>query len=252
MTDKISISVIVPCYNSEKHLSRCLDSVLNQTYDNYKVIAYNNESTDSTKDILERYQDKYSSKLEVIDIPNIYKNSYREAFEDSFGKCNTEYLTFIASDDHISDTYLEKVSDIISPRKNTIKCFQSGISIMMDNFKQADQVYKYSNIEDFKKKCMERSPVNTPSVFYHKDLYDQLIPKAHIETKKELRGAEDYDMFCNLADNDIFIYPYPSLLGYFYQLHEGQCTWSVHSERQYFDYDLMIQKYWGDHWNLQK
>lgn len=245
MSSPISITIVVPCYNSEKLLERCLESVINQDYDNYKIVAYNNESTDSTAEILTRYQNKFSKKITVIDIPNIYKNSYREAFEHAFENCDTEYITFIASDDYIDSTYLSSVSKIISPRKEMVKCLQSGISIMMDNFKQADQVYKYRNIDEFKRMCLERSPVNTPSVFYHKDLYQYLKPVAHIEKRKELRGAEDYDMFCNLAENDIFIYPCPTTLGYNYQLHEGQCTWSVHSEKQIYDYDKMIQEFWG-------
>lgn len=252
MSDPISITVVIPCYNSEKLIERCLTSVLEQDYQNYKVVAYDNESTDSTREILNRYQKKYSDKLDVIDIPNLYRNSYREAFEHSFENCDTEYITFIASDDFVDKEYLSNVSNIITPRKNVIKCLQSGITIMLDNFKQADQVYNYKNVNDFKRNCMQRSPVNTPSVFYHRDIYQYLLPKAHIDNKKEPRGAEDYDMFCNLAENDIFIYPCPIVLGYKYQLHEGQCTWSVHSEKQMFDYDNMIQDYWGETWGLKQ
>ena len=211
MSDTISITVVVPCYNSEKHLDRCLSSIVSQDYDNYKVIAYNNESTDSTGDILQKYSDKYDKLLTVIDIPNIYDNSYREAFDHSFENCDTEYITFIASDDYVDKEYLSNVSSIITPRKNMIKCLQSGISIMMDRYKQADQIYTYANIREFKKLCMQRSSVNTPSVFYHKEIYKHLLPKAHLENKKELRGAEDYDMFCNLADNGVFIYPCPAV-----------------------------------------
>lgn len=252
MTNPISITVVIPCYNSERHLKRCLVSVLNQSYENYKVVAYNNESTDSTGEILSKYAEKYKDKLSVIDIENIYQNSYREAFDDSFNNCDTEYITFVASDDYIDKDYLQKVSKIISPRKNQIKCLQSGISIMLDKYKQADQIYKYSTVNQFKKLCMQRSPVNTPSVFYHKDIYEYLEPKAHIDSRKELRGAEDYDMFCNLAENDILIYACPVVLGYNYQLHEGQCTWNVHSEKQFFDYDRMIQSYWGERWNIRE
>ena len=250
MKDLVSISVVIPCYNSERHLERCVKSVLEQDYENYKIIAYDNESTDSTNDILKSYKSKHPNKFDVIEIPNIYQNSYREAFDHSFQKCDTEYITFVASDDYLDEKYLLNVSKIITPRKDQIKCLQSGISIMLDSYKQADQIYKYSTIDEFKKLCMQRSPVNTPSVFYHKDLYTFLQPKAHTENKKEYRGAEDYDMFCNLADNDILIYACPIVLGYNYQLHEGQCTWSVHGEKQFFDYDEMIQKYWGKIWNL--
>jgi glycosyltransferase involved in cell wall biosynthesis len=248
MNNNVQITVVVPCYNSEEHLERCLKSILNQDYHEYEVVAYNNESTDATKEILDKFQEKYPERLKVIDIPNLYENSYREAFDHAFNNTTGEYITFIASDDYISTDYLSTISKIISPRRDTIKCFQSGISIMLDNFKQADQIYEYGNIKEFKNLCMQRSPVNTPAVIYHRDLYKYLKPLAHINNKKELRGAEDYDMFCNLADNNIFIFPYPKVIGYFYQLHNNQCTWKVHNEKQNFDYDIMIQDYWGTKW----
>ena len=249
--NNIEISAIVPCYNSQKHLERCLDSLINQEYNKYKIIAYDNESTDSTPEILMSYKEKYPDKLSIINVPNIYRNSYREAFEHAFENVETDYLTFIASDDYVSREYLKSISEIISPRKERIKCLQTGISIMLDNFEQATQVYKYKNIEEFKRLCMQRSPVNTPSVVYHKEIYKYLKPVAHLDNRTGLNGAEDYDMFCNLADNDVFIYPFPKSVGYYYQLHEEQCTWTVHSEKHIFDYDLMIQEYWGNRWQAQ-
>ena len=56
-TDKIAI--IVPCYNVENYLARCLDSLLSQTYDNLEVIMVEDCSTDNTKDIVLRYENKY-------------------------------------------------------------------------------------------------------------------------------------------------------------------------------------------------
>ena len=72
--NNIEISAIVPCYNSEKHLERCLKSLINQEYDNYKIVAYDNESTDSTPEILMSYKEKYPDKISIIDIPNISSN----------------------------------------------------------------------------------------------------------------------------------------------------------------------------------
>ena len=58
----IKISIIVPCYNVEKYLEDCLNSLLNQTFKDYEIICINDGSTDSTLDILEQYS-KHKSVL---------------------------------------------------------------------------------------------------------------------------------------------------------------------------------------------
>jgi len=52
------VSVIIPVYNGEKTLARCLNSVLNQTHSNYEVIVVDNNSTDKTKEIINKFKEE--------------------------------------------------------------------------------------------------------------------------------------------------------------------------------------------------
>ena len=97
---------------------------------------------------------------------------------------------------------------------------------------------------------MERSPVCTPTVIYHRDVYDHLVMEAHKENDITPAGAADYDMFCCLADNEVLIYPVPKHLGYYYRWHGKQCTWKVHESKKEVDYDHIIQEYWKNKWHL--
>lgn len=65
----MSITIVLPCFNVEKYISRCIDSILNQTLDNdkYFIIAINDGSTDQTLAILNKYQTKYPNMIKVID-----------------------------------------------------------------------------------------------------------------------------------------------------------------------------------------
>lgn len=56
MTKSSKISVIIPVYNTERYLPRCLDSVLSNTYDNLEVICINDGSTDNSINILDNYK----------------------------------------------------------------------------------------------------------------------------------------------------------------------------------------------------
>ena len=55
----IEISVIVPCYNLEKYISDCLDSLVLQTFKSYEVIVIDDGSTDNSVNIIQKYVDKY-------------------------------------------------------------------------------------------------------------------------------------------------------------------------------------------------
>ena len=115
--------------------------------------------------------------------------------------------------------------------------------------------WKGKDIEDFKRQCMERSPVNTPTVIYHKDLYSLMnwTPyggEAHKHNEIKEGGAGDYDIFCGFADNGVFIYPVNVCLGYHYRWHPKQCTWDVHKQKKTIDYDKIIRDYWKNKWTL--
>lgn len=58
-TKKTLISIIVPVYNTEKHIERCLDSIMKQDYPNFEVILVNDGSTDESGIIIQKYKEKY-------------------------------------------------------------------------------------------------------------------------------------------------------------------------------------------------
>ena len=60
------ISVIIPVYNAEEYLDKCLGSVLGQTFEDFEIIAVNDGSTDSSLEILLDYAKRYGEKIKVI------------------------------------------------------------------------------------------------------------------------------------------------------------------------------------------
>ncbi len=98
-------SIIITTYNREKYIKKCLDSILNQTVKNFKIIIVDDGSTDNTKKIVTPY-------LKHKNIKYYYKENTGVADSRNFGvtKVSTEYFLFIDSDDYISPTLMEKVS----------------------------------------------------------------------------------------------------------------------------------------------
>lgn len=99
------ISVIIPVYNSEKYIEKCLESVLNQTYKNYEIIVINDGSKDNSKEILSKYQEKYPEVIKHIEQEN---KGVAKTRNYGIKLAKGEYIAFIDNDDYIDQDYLEK------------------------------------------------------------------------------------------------------------------------------------------------
>jgi len=94
--NNIKVSVIIPIYNVEKYLDRCLSSVTNQTLEEIEIICVNDGSTDSCMDIISRHSDKVNN-IKVISKENTgYGDSVNIGIENAMG----EYVCILESDDY--------------------------------------------------------------------------------------------------------------------------------------------------------
>lgn len=105
MRENILLSVIVPVYNVEIYLEKCIESILNQTYKNTQVILVDDGSTDSSGDICDRYS-AFDSRILVIHQEN--KGLARARYE-GLQKSNGEYIIWIDADDWIEKKYFEEM-----------------------------------------------------------------------------------------------------------------------------------------------
>lgn len=98
----MKVSVIVPAYNSEKTIKRCLDSLLNQSFKDIEIIVINDGSNDQTKEILKSYVN-YDNIL-IFNTENHGQSAARNLGLD---KASGDYICFVDSDDYVSDNGLE-------------------------------------------------------------------------------------------------------------------------------------------------
>ncbi|MBQ6654683.1 MAG: glycosyltransferase [Erysipelotrichaceae bacterium] len=101
----MKVSVIIPVYNSEKHLRQCLDSVLSQSLQDIEVICVDDGSTDSSPEILEEYAER-DARLTVINQENSYAGTARN---NGLKAARGEYVIFWDSDDFFEAQALEKM-----------------------------------------------------------------------------------------------------------------------------------------------
>ena len=101
----ILVSIIVPVYNTEKYLKKCLDSLVNQTYKDFEIIVVNDGSTDKSSNIISKYQKKYKNII-LIDKEN---EGLSMARNRGVQKSSGKYIIFVDSDDYVSNKLLEEV-----------------------------------------------------------------------------------------------------------------------------------------------
>lgn len=108
MSTEILVSIIVPVYNMEKYLSECLDSLFNQSLEQYEIIIVNDGSTDGSLDIIKTYQKKYSF-IHTINQKNQGLSAARNA---GLSLASGEYIYFMDSDDYLEKDALGILYDI--------------------------------------------------------------------------------------------------------------------------------------------
>ena len=101
------VSVIVPVYNVEKYLEKCLDSLVNQTLDDLEIIVVNDGSTDNSKNIIKEFQEQHKDKnLIYLEKEN---GGLSDARNYGMKKATGEYIAFLDSDDYVDYSIYEKM-----------------------------------------------------------------------------------------------------------------------------------------------
>ena len=106
----MTFSIIIPAYNAEAFLPRCLDSIFSQEYDDYEVIVINDGSTDSTATLLKQYASKHPNLHILSQINQGMATARNRGLEEAQG----DYVMFIDSDDQIAEDALKTLAGQIS------------------------------------------------------------------------------------------------------------------------------------------
>ncbi|QAT48340.1 glycosyltransferase [Caproiciproducens sp. NJN-50] len=112
------ISVVIPVYNVEKYVGKCLISLEEQTFRDFEIIAVNDGSTDASPEILRHFESKYDN-ITVVDQKNAGMSLARNA---GMEKARGEYLTFVDSDDYVAPTFLEELYEACVDHDADIAC----------------------------------------------------------------------------------------------------------------------------------
>lgn len=177
------ISIIIPVYNVEKYLSRCLDSILSQTFTNFEVVLVDDGSTDSSGDICDEYE-RCDNRIKVHHKKNGGVSSARNmGLDNAVG----EWITFVDADDWVD-------RDIYNRLYNA--ALQSQAEIVLCDF------YLYYNKDrielckaistDNKKDDIIRNYILSFTALWNMLVHRSLYDKTHLRIPQYLSNCEDF------------------------------------------------------------
>lgn len=197
INDKPKVSFLLPTYNSEKYLIQCMNSIFNQTFQDFEVLIVDDASTDATRQILESYQDE---RIRIIDGPN---KGLAAALNVGIKEAKGEYIARIDADDIALPNRLEKQVNYLDNHKDI-----SIVGSWQEHFGKYNSIHKAA--DDWQKlkialifRCdlchstlmLRKSDIIKYSLFY---------PEHSLQ--------EDYELWCQ-AINHIKIANIPEILG---------------------------------------
>ena len=139
---KPKFSIIVPVYNTEKYLKRCLDSIKSQSFKDYEVIIVNDGSTDNSSDIISKYPYK------VINQEN---QGLSMARNNGVKASSGEYLIFLDSDDYIEKDLLKEIDKSLSNNPDLVRYQIKEVFDNKDDINYEETTFDNKNgVEAFK------------------------------------------------------------------------------------------------------
>lgn len=207
------ISIIVPVYNSELYLDKCITSIINQTYTNIEIILVDDGSTDSSYQICEKYA-AMDHRIKVVHKKNGGLSSARNAGLDV---CSGDYIGFVDSDDWVSATMYETLLAICNDQKTIATIGMEEVNLEGEIFNKSvfeNQVTSRDHLlrsilcrQDFGSVCSRLFP------------REMIIEKRFDETKLN----EDI-LFMILIMQNIESASYSSKCGYYYFRRDGSIS----------------------------
>lgn len=195
-TNKPKVSVLMSVYDGEKTLERCMDSVLNQTYDDFEFIIINDGSNDNTSEILMRYAKK-DNRIKII--KNTVNLGQAKSLNKGIKKAKGKYVAIIDADDWWENNKLEIQMRFI--RANPSYGLVGIGTIAHNDFTKEKKLLKHrvENDKEIKRKILKKVPFSHSSIIIKRQLLE--IFGGYDE---QIKYAPDYELYLRLLKDTKF------------------------------------------------
>lgn len=203
------VSIILPTFNSEKYIDKCLNSIFRQTYKNIELIVIDGFSTDDTIKIVNNYKDLIKTVVYQINTKNL-----AEALNFGIKKSNGDYIARMDSDDIMTKNRI--LAQVNYFRNNDFHGVLGTQAIRFNKYSLKPFILKSENLS-LKLDLYFGSPFVHPSVMMSRNIFDK-----NFFYNKNFDECEDYELWTRISDN----FPFHNLLipHLFYRVHKNSAS----------------------------
>lgn len=237
MNQNKKVSIIIPVYNAEKTIIKCINSIINQTYKNIEIIIVDDGSSDNTKKILKAY-----SNIENLIL--VFKSNEGVSISRNVGlkKSTGDYILFLDADDWLENNTIEKLVDC--KEKHNVDLVRYSYYLNNDETKYIE---KRINIKDNKKNC--KLDINNDIINYYMEgklegyVWLLMIDKSVIiDFDSSLSMMEDFIFILELLKKAKTICFFDECLYHYYCNQNGASNSTYNIEKKINDIILVTLK----------
>lgn len=229
------VSIIIPAYQEEYRIERCLQSILNSTYHNLEIIVVNDGSTDHTDKIVENFKKKNESKTVSVKLINIPNGGAARARNCGLYFAKGDYIGFADADDMIHPQMIERLVESLRRGNELSICH-----FVLCNAEGKHKFYR-KPVKREKRECpqqalemimWEKIQMSVWSVLFRRELIMDTEGKPTIFCPEDVVGFEDFAFICEYVSRcNGFIERIP-YYGYFYCKHKGSLSTKRYTAEQ--------------------
>lgn len=225
MASDIKLSVVVPCYKTERYLPRCLDSLLSQTLSGIEIICVNDGSPDDSLALIRSYEQAHRDVVRVVDKCNEGVSAARWS---GFDVARGAYVAFVDSDDYVEPTY---ASDLYQTAQST------GADVVICGYRRCDEssghILSTEMHEPHEMICHEEDPgtlVALNTAVWNRCFRSETLSRMHrlADPPTVLEDVAFNQLAYLIAENGI---SFTGTAPYNYMVHEGSAISSVTSKQ---------------------